>query len=118
MIWKIEKIKENDQPVDKGILKNAMEMAKSLTPRTRNSQTKCSKVIRLIKKAEKEQGQGAVQNRSVRQSLHEAYSLLSQLESERDTTPAKHEKTTVKGKTWAQKYLSKSLSRILKKPCQ
>ena len=116
MIWKIETIEENDQPVEKSILKNAMEMAKSLIPRSRNTKTKCSRVIRLIRKAQTEQRQGDIKNRSVRQSLREAYDLLSQLESERDSTSKKQERTTGKGKTWAQKYLSKSLSRILNKP--
>ena len=37
MIWKIETIEENDQPVEKSILKNAMEMAKSLIPSSRTT---------------------------------------------------------------------------------
>jgi len=117
MNWKIENIEENDQPVEKKILKNALEMVKSITPKTLNAQSKCSQITKLIKKAETEQGQGPIRNRSVRKSLREAYKLLSELESERRSSSDKQENTTVIGKSWAQNYLDESVNRILKQSC-
>lgn len=113
MIWKIENIEDNDDPIDKSIMENALEMVMSLSPGIRVSQTTCYQIIKLIKDAEREQGQGSKRNRNVRNLLREAYRLLSLMNCKRCSVPDKHKNTTVRRKTWAQNYLDESLSKLL-----
>lgn len=114
MIWKIENIEDNEDPIDKSILRNALDMVMSLTPGISVSQAVCSQVINLIKNAEREQRLGSSRNRKVRRLVREAYRLLDQMNCKRYSVPDKHENTTVPRKTWAQQYLDESLSKLLK----
>ncbi len=113
MIWKIETITDNDQPVAKKIFKNIREMVKSLKPSKRVSQPKIYRITQLIDSAEKQHRQGKYKD--ARNNLRIAYSKLDKMNCQRSSESSSFQTHGENKKSWSENHLEKSLSEILKK---
>lgn len=113
MIWKIETIEDNDQPIANKIIKNCKEMVASLEPSKSISQKKIYQITKLIDETEKLLKQGLYRNG--RNQLRGAYKLLDKMNCKRQSGSASFQTLSENKNNWVENHLKKSLSEIFRK---
>ncbi|MDO5970496.1 hypothetical protein Q4Q35_11830 [Flavivirga aquimarina] len=111
MIWKIETIKDSDEPVDKGIFDNIFAMLQSLKPDRRVSQQKIGDIQNLINQGKRHRQTGCY--RDCRDKLRKAYAILEKMKCERFSTLNEFQTYSENRKSWSQNHLDASLVKIL-----
>lgn len=113
MIWKIEKIKNNDELIPIESLKNLRAMIASLEPNRNISQLKVHEALSLTYMAEKLQRQG--QYKKARLTLNEAYVILDKMNCKRYSESSTFQTIVENKRSWAENHLIESFDDILRK---